>query len=592
MSLPILTLAIQSERDVAFARQRARRVAELLGLGAQDQVRVATAVSELARNAFTHGGGGTATFALDEKSDPQALVVTISDRGPGIADLDGLLEGRSSEDGFGVALVGARRLMDRFRIESAVGQGVAVEIAKDRPRQAKRLTAAAVAELTKSLRNGPEEDSESVVVAEQNRALMFSLQELQDRQLELQRVNDELADTNRGVVALYAELEDAANQVRRASESKSRFLSSITHEFRTPLNSVLALSRLLLDRVDGDLSPEQAKQVELIRTSAANLSQLVDDLLDLAKIEAGKFDLRPSTFSIDELFRALRASFKPLLIGSAVDLVFEPAPARIGPFHTDEGKVTQILRNFISNALKFTEKGEVRVSVARDAKDGHFRILVRDTGIGIDRAHHERIFEEFAQVPSALQRKARGTGLGLPLSRRLAELMGGSVEVESALGAGSTFILNLPASVAAGADVAPRARKKPSDKLKVLVIDDDPTFRYVIGHMIKSARAAMIMDRDDGATGLSAVRSEAPDVIFLDLQMPGLDGWSVLEGLAHDAALKSVPVVVLTSLSLETQQRARLTHAHMVLSKDDLSTDVIDGALKSIFPQSAAKETP
>ena len=177
-----------------------------------------------------------------------------------------------------------------------------------------------------------------------------------------------MEDTNRGVVALYAELDERAEQLRRASELKSRFLSNMSHEFRTPLNSILALSRLLMDRTDGPLTVEQERQVTYIRRSAESLTELVNDLLDLAKVEAGKLEIRPSYFTIGELFGALRGVMKPLQQNDAVDLIFEDV-TDCPPLFTDEAKLAQILRNLISNALKFTERGEVRVAAAFDQRN-------------------------------------------------------------------------------------------------------------------------------------------------------------------------------------------------------------------------------
>ena len=191
---------------------------------------------------------------------------------------------------------------------------------------------------------------------EQNRELVRALGELRERQEELMSLNRELEDTNRGVVALYAELDEKADHLRRADEMKSRFLSNMSHEFRTPLNSIRALSRLLLDRIDGDLSVEQEKQVGFISKASDDLTALVDDLLDLAKIEAGKIEVHPIEFSVGNLFSALRGMLRPLLVGDAVKLSFEePQPTLT--LYNDEGKVSQILRNFISNAIKFTEAG-------------------------------------------------------------------------------------------------------------------------------------------------------------------------------------------------------------------------------------------
>jgi Signal transduction histidine kinase len=186
------------------------------------------------------------------------------------------------------------------------------------------------------------------------------LSDARERQEELSRVNQELADTNRGVVALYAELDERASHLRRADEIKTRFLSDMSHEFRTPLSSILALSGLLLDRADGELTAEQEKQVGFIRRSAEGLLDLVNDLLDLAKIEAGKVEVRPTEFSVAGLFSAVRGMLRPLLMAQTVNLVFEEPEAKAA-LYNDESKVSQILRNFISNALKFTDRGEIRV---------------------------------------------------------------------------------------------------------------------------------------------------------------------------------------------------------------------------------------
>lgn len=252
----------------------------------------------------------------------------------------------------------------------------------------------------------------------------------------------ELAETNQGVVALYAELEQQAGQLKEASELKSRFLSYMSHEFRTPLGSIRSIARLLLDRLDGELTAEQEKQVRFIQGAALELTEMVSDLLDLAKIEAGRISVSPGWFDMVDLFAALRGMFKPLLAHTAVTLVFEEA-VDIPRVYTDDKKLSQILRNFISNAIKFTTQGEVRVTVRRQPDD-LVRFAVVDTGIGIAPEHLEAIFQDFVQIDSAIQKRLRGTGLGLSLSKKMADLLGGSVAVESALGAGSTFSVTIP----------------------------------------------------------------------------------------------------------------------------------------------------
>ena len=277
----------------------------------------------------------------------------------------------------------------------------------------------------------------------QNRELVTALAELRERQEDLLSLTRELEDTNRGIVALYAEIEDKAERLRRADEMKSRFLSNTSHELRTPLSSIRALAKLLLDRMDGDLTSEQERQVRFIEAAAADLSELVNDLLDLAKIEAGRVEVQLAPVVVDNLFRALKAMLRPLVDEARVELVFEPCDYAQA-FESDEGKISQVLRNFISNALKFTEQGAVRVSAFHDPEADTITFAVADTGIGISPDNLQLIFEEFSQIEHPLQRRSKGTGLGLPLCRKLAELLGGRVDVVSQPGVGSTFSLVLP----------------------------------------------------------------------------------------------------------------------------------------------------
>ncbi|WP_223504363.1 sensor histidine kinase [Pseudomonas sp. GL-RE-29] len=263
---------------------------------------------------------------------------------------------------------------------------------------------------------------------------------------EANALREELDETNQGVLALYAELDTQAEQLRQASDLKSRFLSYMSHEFRTPLGSILSIASLLSDELDGPLSPEQHKQVAFVSNSARELSDMVDDLLDLAKIEAGRISISPAWFDMFDLFSALRGMFRPIVDASAVDLIFEE-PVGLPQLYTDDKKLAQILRNFIANSLKFTTHGEVRVSARLENSD-HVRFAVSDTGIGIAPDLHGALFEDFSQVDSPLQKRLRGTGLGLSLCKRFAELLGGEVGMQSTPGIGSTFFVIIPLAIA------------------------------------------------------------------------------------------------------------------------------------------------
>jgi signal transduction histidine kinase len=265
-------------------------------------------------------------------------------------------------------------------------------------------------------------------------------------QSESAALREELDETNQGVLALYAELDMQAEELRQASDLKSRFLSYMSHEFRTPLGSILSINSLLADELDGPLSPEQHKQVAFVSTAARELSDMVDDLLDLAKIEAGRITISPAWFDMFDLFSALRGMFRPIVDASAVDLIFEE-PIGLPRLYTDDKKLAQILRNFISNSLKFTTRGEVRVSARLEGTD-KVRFAVSDTGIGIAAELHGALFEDFSQVDSPLQKRLRGTGLGLSLCKRFAALLGGEVGMDSTPGVGSTFFVIIPLAIA------------------------------------------------------------------------------------------------------------------------------------------------
>lgn len=442
MSAPLAVLELRADGDVVAARQLARQVAVGAGVEGQDVVRFATAVSEIARNAVRYAGGGRMELDVEGPAGGQSVVARVSDRGPGIPHLDDVLGGRYvSRTGMGMGIVGTRRLMDRFDIRAVPGEGTTVELGKRLPRTAPPVDDRARARLGAELaRLNPPDPADEL--ARQNAELAAALAEVRARQEEMAVLSQELEDTNRGVVALYAELDQRVEQLRRANALRAQFMSYMSHEFRTPLDSILALSGLLLDRVDGELTDEQDKQVEFVRRSARDLLNLVDDLLDTARVDAGKLTVYPVVFHAADLFSALRATLRPLLVGETTQLVFDDAGA-LPPLRTDEAKVAQVLRNLVSNALKFTEAGEVRVS-ARGGEDDCVAFVVADTGVGIAREDQARIFEDFAQVDGSLQRRRRGTGLGLPLSRKLAELLGGSLTLESEPGRGSTFTLVVP----------------------------------------------------------------------------------------------------------------------------------------------------
>jgi len=411
-------IRIATSDDVAIARAEARRFAAGLGLPTVEQIRLAAPVALLASLLLDEGLTGCITLSTEIEEPDGHLIVAIGeierpggsgglpDIGP---ELSSALEAAA---GFEIQ-VGRQDLTFRRPLPAPLTELPPVALSHQTPPQ---------------------------LVRQQRDDLMVLLEELSWREEQIAELNREVEDTNRGVLALYEELEDRAETLRRLNELQRKFLSHMTHEFRTPLTAIQSLSDMLLGGLDGELAPEQVRQVSFIKQAAVDVTALVDDLLDLAKAQAGEQRLSLTTFDVARVFGALRGLMRPLSRPGVRLAITDPAGPI--PMTQDESKLSQILRNLVSNALKFTEQGEVRVSAER--ADGGVAFCVVDTGIGIASEDQRRIFEEFAQVDMPLQTKVKGTGLGLPLSRRLAELLGGTLGVESTVGRGSQFTLVIP----------------------------------------------------------------------------------------------------------------------------------------------------
>ncbi|MEV1143412.1 sensor histidine kinase [Micromonospora sp. NPDC049799] len=444
-AMPLLAMALRVEHDIFVVRQRGREVAAAVGLEHQDQVRIATALSEVARDLLRAVGGADVTFAVTADADDgrQHLRIDLAPVGP-------LPGGRYEPQSGAVA-----RLVDR--LDMVVGKGdTVVRMSRRVPVTAQALTPERLAELRAALGESAPGSALDELTA-QNQQLIAALDEVRSQRDELAVLNEELAETNRGVmalynqlteeleetnrgvVALYGELDEKSAQLRAASESKSRFLANVSHELRAPVTAIIGLGRLLADSSSDPLTAEQARQVGLIRSSAADLLALVNELLDLAKAESGRIEPDWTEVDLRPVFGQLRGTLRALATRPEVELVVEepPAPAVL---RTDEVLLAQVLRNLLHNGLKFTERGEVRLRAER--RGDRWQLTVSDTGPGIPAELHERIFEEFYQVPG--KTRVGGTGLGLPYARRLVTLLGGSLDLASEPGRGSTFTVSLP----------------------------------------------------------------------------------------------------------------------------------------------------
>ncbi len=442
---PLSRMRLRVPQDVFVVRHLGREVARAVGMEQQDQTRLATALSEVSR-----------VLLGAEQASAEVVFTVVPDGVPTLwVTVRNPVSGDATRLGSQLGQVG--RLVDTMEVGDGE-TGTVVRMARRLPASAPKLTP----ERMDEIRAGLDEHVPNSPLDElnlQNQQLIAALDEVRAQRDDLARLNaeleetnhgvmalyhqlsEELEETNRGVVALYAELDEKSVQLAAASEAKSRFLANVSHELRAPVTAIIGLGRLLTDEASDELSEEQRRQVDLIRGSATDLLSLVNDLLDLAKAEAGRIEPNWAEVDLRAVFGQLRGTLRPLATRPEVDFrIDEPAVATV---YSDEVLLVRVLRNLLTNALKFTASGHVRLSVR--AVDDDVEFVVEDTGTGIPAELHERIFEEFFQVPGSRPISGKGTGLGLPYARRLAGILGGALRVDSTPGEGSAFTVRLPA---------------------------------------------------------------------------------------------------------------------------------------------------
>jgi signal transduction histidine kinase/DNA-binding response OmpR family regulator len=426
---------------------------------------------------------------------------------------------------------------------------------------------------------------------EQSRALEESQTSLENQQAELEQTNDQLAEQALNLDMKNAALTEAQEQLRaramdleRASRYKSEFLANMSHELRTPLNSSLILAKLLSDNVPGNLNEEQVRFAQTIYSAGNDLLHLINDILDISKVEAGKLELLPEDLPIRRTVEGLGRTFEPLAKQKDLRFTLTVEPEVPPTLHTDRQRLEQVLKNLLSNAVKFTEQGEVSLTVSA-TDEGWVQFTVVDSGIGIDPDQQERIFEAFHQADGTTNRRFGGTGLGLSISRDLTSLLGGTLVVSSTPGEGSTFTLSMPRNgMVSAAPPAPRAAAPaprlprpvfdrapapapapieeemparssfPDDRAQsgegvrtVLVIEDEPDFARILFDLAHDMDYRCLVGLTAGE-GLELAASESPDAILLDIRLPDSSGLSVLQQLKDNPATRHIPVHVVSSM--------------------------------------------
>ena len=423
---------------------------------------------------------------------------------------------------------------------------------------------------------------------EQSRALKESHSRLEQQQAELEQTNSQLEEQAQILESQKEELGEAAliseaqkRQLERISRYKSEFLANMSHEMRTPLNSTLILSKLLADNPQGNLTPEQVRSVTTIESAGHDLLALIDDVLDLAKVEAGRIDITPGQVSLRRLLDSLQALFKPLAEQKGLQLRIQRAPGAPEFIESDWQRLEQVLKNLLSNALKFTETGHVSLDLS-NLPDGRVAFAVQDTGIGISKDQQELIFEPFCQGDGTTSRKYGGTGLGLSISREFVRLLGGEIQVTSTPGQGSTFTLLLPHSLTSAPSSASHPRPQShtwpdpapivshqtsqherapmrtdddrerlaSNRRAILIVEDDESFSRILAELAHELNFQVLLS-STATEALTLASRHLPSAVILDIGLPDHSGLSVIDRLKADVRTRHIPIHVVSGYDHE-----------------------------------------
>jgi signal transduction histidine kinase/CheY-like chemotaxis protein len=406
-----------------------------------------------------------------------------------------------------------------------------------------------------------------------------------------------------GTVAVYtditeikrhaAQLELARDQAMAATRAKSQFLTNMSHELRTPLNAIIGITEMLKEEAEETGEEPLVEPLNRIHHAGTHLLALINEILDLAKIEAGKFELYPEEVELGALMADVASTAGSIAAKNGNRLDVEVSPG-LGAIQADPMRLRQVVLNLLSNACRFTRNGTVVLRAARIAGSGGDRvtITVQDTGIGMTEEQIGKLFQEFTQADSSTTRKYGGTGLGLAISRRLCRLMGGDIDVQSVAGIGSTFTVTLPAAGGqTGTPTMPAAPEHPSAHMwplgqgrRALVIDDEETARDIV-RLILTREGFDVVTAESGRQGIEFARQIRPSLITLDVLMPDLDGWSTLQELKRDDDLSDIPVIMVTIVDEETRGYALGAAAYLT---KPVSREHLKKALTSCHPDHAS----
>jgi len=600
LTISIAQIHMIEEQDIVQARQWTKDIAGFAGLSVQDQSRFVTAVSEIIRNAFQYGRGAHVEIGIGEETDKQYVVVVVRDQGPGIANIEEVLQGRyKSNTSMGSGILATRKLVDLFSIESDAQKGTVVFLGKEIDAAHGRISQAAANEWRDTLSKTCRVDLLREI-QDQNRLLLQTLEETQNARLvqaqqvlNIEELHGELEQTNKGILALYKELDDSraellkktellerqGQELQAATRHKSEFLANMSHEIRTPMNGVVGMTQILLT---SGLTEKQEHYAETIQAAGKSLLCVIDDILDFSKIEAGKLDLQIAEFELVRLVEGVAELLAPQAKQRHLSLLTFIDPELPTILGGDSGRLRQILMNLVGNAIKFSDHGSIVIKTALESQDGlsvRIKFSVADNGIGMTPEEINKLFEPYVQASGCTTEKYGGTGLGLSISKHLIELMDGEIGVDSSKAHGSTFWFSVPLRIIPSLAIKHLAPVS-LDGLRVLIVDDDPSSREILDSYMISWR----IHKGDAANAeqaldllRAAAKSRPYDIAIIDLVMPEMDGLKLGKLIREDDSLSSTKLILNSAFGQpDTAEKAIHTYFDAYLSKPLKQSQLLD----------------
>ena len=563
-------LKIHTGKDIATAGNIGSHLAKTLCFDKTACIETGTAVLEFSRNMIERARQGKIIFMLARRNDKTSGLVFVFEEGSPKKNTGKLAPEDSVSEEFVEIETMGQLLMDDFYIQSNPPKGTTITAAKWLPAYAKKLTAQRITSIQNAFTEFMENRNPQLVetINTQNNELLFLLKKLQQKDEKIKMLGQELKDTSKGVAGLKKELEDRAIvfektrlQAEMANKAKSEFLANMSHEIRTPMNAILGFTEILENKIT---DKTLLKYLSSISSSGKALLNIINDILDLSKIEAGKLELQYEAVNLFSLMNDVGQIFDHKTRQKKIDFLLEIDSSIPKVIFTDDVRLRQILFNLVGNAVKFTDEGFVKLSVeqvisAEENETVNLLFQVEDSGIGIPAEQIDKIFGAFEQQKNQNLNKYGGTGLGLTITSRLINMMGGHIEVESTVGKGSKFKVFLKKLEVSSLVESEHKSSEPDisglifEPARLLVVDDISHNRELIVNFLQKYDLE-IYSAENGKEAVKIAMKHKPDLILMDLKMPVMDGFEATSIIKSNSDLSSVPIIALTASALKEEQ--------------------------------------